>query len=68
MIKINREGLSSEQVNDIIVLVNQKKGKVYDKEEKGNKLLVLDLFDLDLSEKREVLKKIRKIKKGESST
>ena len=68
MIKINREGLSSEQVNDIIVLVNQKKGKVYDKEEKENKLLVLDLFDLDLSEKRGVLKKIRKIKKGESST
>lgn len=66
MIKINTKKLSGKQVNEIISLVRENKGKVYSaKESKG---LELDLSLLRLREKRRVLKEIRQIKKKEGST
>lgn len=67
MIKINTEKLSGEQVNAIILLVRENRGKVYASPTTENEL-ELDLSFLKLREEIKLRRKIRHIKKLEGST
>lgn len=58
---IKTKDLTSEQVNDIILLVNSNRGKVNASRNEGE--LIVDLSYLTISEQIQVTKEIKKIQK-----
>lgn len=58
---IKTKDLTSEQVNDIILLVNRNRGKVNASRNEGE--LIVDLSYLTISEQIQVTKEIKKIQK-----
>ncbi|NLC87850.1 MAG: hypothetical protein GX682_03640 [Clostridiaceae bacterium] len=61
MIMMNIAKIDEQQVNDIVLLVNSRQGKV----SKEKKALKIDLSSKTTNEKVEIIKEIRKIKNKE---
>lgn len=66
MLKVSTKDLTHEQVNEIILLVREKGGRVYSGTKKHR--LKIDLPLLSTSDQKQVKREIDQIKKGESST